>query len=300
MPRIPLILRSRLETLMRAQLDDGSGHSVDFTQPTGEPALVPADSISWRVFGNPITLVIGGITAVLLELAEPKVRSGVWDHTSFRTDPIRRMRRTGLAAMITVYGGRSQATRMISGVRRMHERVRGMTPAGIPYEANDPDLLRWVHATAAFGFLEAYDHYVMPLNAAERDQYYEEGAPISCLYGAEDAPISEAELETLFAGMLPRLEPSDILSEFLGIMESLPLLPKPLRSMNKIIVAAAVDLLPPEVRTKLGLTEKYSISPTSTRMLRFIARKSDKLELDSSPLSQARIRVSGEGQYPPG
>ena len=91
-------LTSRLDVMLRQQLDDGSGRPVDLSQPTGEPALVPGDSVSWEVFGNPVTLLIGGITAVLLELAEPKVRSGVWDHTSFRTDPLKRMRRTGIAA----------------------------------------------------------------------------------------------------------------------------------------------------------------------------------------------------------
>ena len=91
-------LTSRLDVMLRQQLDDGSGRPVDLSQPTGEPALVPDDSVSWKVFGNPVTLLIGGITAVLLELAEPKVRSGVWDHTSCRTDPLKRMRRTGIAA----------------------------------------------------------------------------------------------------------------------------------------------------------------------------------------------------------
>ncbi|MBX3741377.1 MAG: DUF2236 domain-containing protein [Akkermansiaceae bacterium] len=285
-----MILKPRLETLLRSQLDDGSGRGMDLSQPAGEPALVPADSVSWRVFANPVTLVIGGITAVLLELAEPRVRSGVWDHTTFRTDPLRRMRRTGMAAMVTVYGARSQATRMISGVRRMHEQVRGTTPDGIPYEANDPELLRWVHATAAFGFLEAYHHYVQPLDQAERDRYYEEGAPISCLYGAEAAPVSEKELIGLFTGTLPLLEPSEILSEFIGIMESLPLLPPPLRRFNRTIVSASVGLLPPEIRTKLGLGGRLP-HPTATKVLSFLARQADGLELDSSPVVQARRRI---------
>ncbi|RYD36037.1 MAG: DUF2236 domain-containing protein [Verrucomicrobiaceae bacterium] len=285
------LLAARLDQMLRQQLDDGSGRPLDFSQPVGEPALVPADSISWQVFANPVSLVIGGITAVLLELAEPKVRSGVWDHTTFRTDPLKRMRRTGMAAMVTVYGARSQATRMISGVRRMHEKVRGTTPGGIPYEANDPELLRWVHATAAFGFLEAYHHYVRPLDQTERDRYYAEGAPISRLYGAEQAPETERELMELFNATLPQLEPSAILSEFLGIMESLPLLPRPLRFMNKTIISASVELLPPEIRMKLGLRERLPAA-AATKILRFIARQADRLELESSPAVQARKRMN--------
>jgi uncharacterized protein (DUF2236 family) len=37
-----------------------------------------------------------------MELAEPGLRT-VWEHTTFRVNPIRRLRRTGLATMVTVY-----------------------------------------------------------------------------------------------------------------------------------------------------------------------------------------------------
>ena len=69
---------------------------------------------------------------------------------------MRRLRRTGLAAMITVYGARSEAERMIAGVRRMHDRVAGTTPDGVAYAANEQELLDWVQATASYGFVEAY------------------------------------------------------------------------------------------------------------------------------------------------
>jgi uncharacterized protein (DUF2236 family) len=80
---------------------------------------VPAESVSWRVFKNPLSLFIGGVAAVIMELAEPRVRTGVWEHTTFRVDPVRRLRRTGLAAMITVHGARSEAEAMIARVRRI-------------------------------------------------------------------------------------------------------------------------------------------------------------------------------------
>lgn len=291
MPAIPPILRTRLEALLRDQLDDGSGRRIDFTQPPGEPALVPGDSVSWQVFANPITLVIGGITAVLLELAEPKVRAGVWDHTTFRTDPLKRMRRTGMAAMVTVYGPHTQATKMIAGVRRMHENIRGTTPEGVPYEANDPELLRWVHATASFGFLQAYHTYVREFDMAERDRYYHEAASLSHLYGATDAPVSEGELETLFNEMLPRLAPSAVQAEFLSIMESLPLLPRALRPLNRAIVSASVGLLPEPFRAKLQL-EKRAPSAAAIRLLRFAARRAENLELSTSPAIQARVRLA--------
>ncbi len=87
---------------MAAMMQPPPGMEFDFSEPRGEPALVGPDSVSWRIFKNPVTLFIGGVAAVILELAEPSVRSGVWDHSSFRRNAVMRLRRTGAAAMMTV------------------------------------------------------------------------------------------------------------------------------------------------------------------------------------------------------
>ena len=99
---LPWPLRSGLEAAARALFDLGDQSSADFLRLAGEAALVSPDSVSWRVFKNPLSLFIGGVAAVIMELAEPRVRTGVWEHTTFRTDPIRRLQRTGLAAMVTI------------------------------------------------------------------------------------------------------------------------------------------------------------------------------------------------------
>ena len=189
---------------------------------------------------------------MIMELAEPRVRAGVWEHTTFRLDPIRRLRRTGLAAMVTIYGARSMAEPMIARIRRMHEMVAGRTASGEAYRANDPELLNWVQGTAAYGFLQAYHMYVQPLSSSERDRYYAEGVPAAALYGATGAPTSEVELEMLFHAMASRLERSDIVLEFLTIMRSAPILPLLLRPAQGLLVRAAVDLTPRLAADDLG------------------------------------------------
>lgn len=192
MTLIPGFLLERLDAAAEALLFPPDSPDIDFASPPGEPALAAPDSVSWRVFRNPVSLFIGGVTAVLLELGEPRVRTGVWEHTSFRTEPLRRLQRTGLAAMVTVYGARSVAERMIAGVSRMHARVGGETPGGAPYRADDPELLDWVQATASFGFVEAYHRWVAPLTNDDKNRFYAEGAPAAALYGATGAPGSLA------------------------------------------------------------------------------------------------------------
>ncbi|MDX8525952.1 oxygenase MpaB family protein [Mesorhizobium sp. MSK_1335] len=251
---LPWPLQSFLEAVAQAVLEPPDRPQIDFSRPIGEAGLVASDSVSWRVFKNPLSLFIGGVTAVILELAEPRVRTGVWEHTSFRQNPIRRLHSTGLAAMVTIYGSHTTAEAMIARVRRIHDRVAGVTSSGERYCANDPDLLNWVQATAAYGFVQAYHVYVQQLSALERDRCYAEGAPAARLFGVPGAPGSEAELEALFHATAGRLERSAIVLEFLAIMRSAPILPLPLRPAQHLLVAAAVDLVPYRVQALLGLT----------------------------------------------
>lgn len=268
-----------------------------FAYPGGEPALVPADSVSWRIFKNPIALFVGGVAAVILELAEPAVRTGVWEHSGFRKDPRRRLERTGMAAMVTVYGARSVAEAMVAGIVRRHDRVTGTTPAGEPYRANDPRLLTWVQATAAFGFIEAYRQYVRPLAPAEIDQAYAEGAPAARLYGAVDPPRSDAERKALFDAMRKRLEPSPIVFEFVSIMGTAPIVPRPLRSVQRLLVRAAVEIVPGWVRERLGLGSDLGLSPWQRRLVGWAGAVADRIVLRSSPPVQSCRRLGLPADY---
>jgi uncharacterized protein (DUF2236 family) len=294
---LPWILQSGLEAATRTLFDLGDESSTDFLQPLGEAALVSPDSISWRVFKNPLSLFVGGIAAVIMELAEPRVRTGVWEHTTFRVDPVRRLRRTGFAAMLTVYGARGKAEAMIARVRRMHDRVAGSTPAGEAYHANDPELLNWVQGTAAYGFLQAYHAYVQPLSDSERDRYYAEGTLAASLYGAS-ASTSEAALEMRFEAMSNRLERSDILFEFLTIMRSAPILPLPLRPAQSLLVRAAVDLTPRWLRTIAALTD-HGLNAWEPGVVRQVGALADRLVLESNPAVQAcrRMRLPADYLY---
>ena len=293
---LPWPLQIGLELATRALLDPGDQSSVDFSRPAGEPALVSPDSISWRVFKNPVSLFVGGVTAVIMELAEPRVRTGVWEHTTFRVDPIRRMRRTGLAALVTVYGARSTAEGMIAGVRRVHDRITGITPSGEAYCANDPELLNWVHGTAAYGFAQAYHVYVKPLSLLERNCYYAEGDTAAALYGASGAPASEAELEILFQAMAGQLERSDIVFEFLAIMRSAPILPLLLRPFQQVLVRAAIDLTPHWMQKILQL-DGHGLHRWEAELVRQAGAFADRLVLESSPAVQACRRMWLPAEY---
>jgi uncharacterized protein (DUF2236 family) len=294
--RLPPPLQDYAEALVRGFLfPDGAG--PDFLAPPGEPALTPPDSVSWMIFKNPATLFAGGVAAVLLELAEPRVRAGVWTHSRFRTDPLGRIRRTGLAALVTVYGARSQAEALIARVGRMHATVSGATESGEPYAATDPELLTWVQATALYGFAEAWSGLVRPLTQEERDRLCTEGQAAAALYGAPQAPRSWAELESLLDRMRPRLERSDVVFEFLSLLGRARLLPAGARPAQTALIKSAVALLPADIRATLGLGGRFMPSAAERALARTAAFVADRLAIDANPAVQACRRLGLPGDW---
>lgn len=285
-----------LDRLLRDYIAPPPGMLVaDFAAPASAPALFTPDSVSWRVMKNPVALVVGGIAAVILELAEPRVRTGVWEHTTFRRDPVTRMRRTGYAAWVTVYAPADAARSMIAGVVRAHERIEGQTPNSAPYRANDPELLTWVHATAAFGFVEAYTRFVRRLTAAEIDRFYAEGAPVAALYGADKSPRSAAELDALFAAMAPKLERSDIVLEFFDIVRAAPLLPW--RRLQRLMIRAAVEITPLWARETLGLGPEFGFKPSYESLVRAMGAASERFVIEDAPPAQSCKRLGLPANY---
>ncbi len=294
MARLPAPLQARLEDAARAYFD-APGHGVDFSTPPNAPALFAPTSLAWRVMKNPVALTIGGIAAVILELAEPRVRTGVWEHTTFRTDPVARMKRTGMAAMVTVYAPAEVARAMIAGVVRAHGRVEGVTPAGAAYRANDEELLNWVNGTAGYGFFEAYSRFVHTLSVREMDQLFAEGEEAAALYGAHGAPRSSADMQKMFAAMRPKLERSQIVFDFLEIARNAPILPS--RALQRMMVRAAVELTPPWVREILGLGAGWGLRPGGATALRALGAASDRIVLNGAPPAQASRRMGLAADY---
>ncbi len=291
-------MASFLDVLLRELVAPPPGMpAVDFTAPAGAPALFAPDSVTWAVMKNPVALLVGGIAAMILELAEPRVRTGVWEHTSFRTDPAGRVRRTGLAAMATVYAPEAAARALIDAVSERHARVAGVTPSGQTYAATDPDLLNWVHATAAYGFLEAYKRFARRLSAAACDRFYDEGARAALLYGAAAPPRSALGVDALFAAMAPKLERSDIVLQALNILKRARWLPGAGRRLQPLLVRAAVEITPPWAREILGLDQSFGLPPGGALMVRALGAASERIVLETAPPALACVRMGLARDY---
>ncbi|WP_083682347.1 oxygenase MpaB family protein [Archangium sp. Cb G35] len=270
---------------------------IDYLSPAGEPSLVPPDSVQWRVYRNPIAMGIGGVAAVLLEFADPRIRSGVWDHSIYKVDPIGRSRRTGVAAMVGVYGPASVARKVIAGVTKMHARVSGETPNGQSYRALDPVLLNWVSATAAYGFFKAYHTFVRRLSPEEQVRFFADGKPVAELYGVTQSVGSEADFVAMMEGLLPGFEPHPINLEFLNIIESGRAAPSVPRFLHRAMARGAVAILPPVVRKRLELGKEWDLTALDRMALTSAGRLADRWRDRNSPAWQAALRLGLPGDF---
>ena len=267
------------------------GWKIDYGQPVGEPAYLHPGSVHWRVYKNPFALAVGGVAAVLLEFADARIRAGVWDHSTFKVDPIGRSKRTGVAAMVGVYGAQSAARRVIQGVTNMHSRVTGTTPSGETYKALDVELLDWVSATAGYGFLNAYDRFVSPLTEAEKTRFYEEAGPIARLYGVQYSPKSTADFLSMMEKLGPRFEPHPIVTEFLAIIQSGQAAPGTPKFLHRALARASVSLLPALVRQKLALGSEYELTAVDRLTLKAAGKLADRIPVPGSAPCEASQRL---------
>ncbi len=164
-----------LKRLLIAQVrktfnDQAKGETPVIRQPDG---LFGPQAVCWRVHGDVVTMMVGGVSALLLQMLHPAVLAGVWDHSAFRQDMLGRLRRTARFIAVTGYDSREAAEAAIEKVREVHTRVKGVLPDGTPYAADEPRLLAWVHVTEAVCFLDAWIRYAEPrMPLADQDRYF--------------------------------------------------------------------------------------------------------------------------------
>ena len=148
----------------------------------------------WAINRETVLLLAGG-RALLMQLAHPKVAAGVAQHSRFQANPLGRLYRTMSAMWSIVFDEKSQARAALGQVATIHKRVHGIVPPGEPsyacaaYEAADQELLLWVHATLIDSAMVAYDLFVAPLSAAEREEYYRDSKRLAALFGIQEKTL---------------------------------------------------------------------------------------------------------------
>jgi uncharacterized protein (DUF2236 family) len=137
-------------------------------------------SITWTI-NREVMIVASWGRAILLQLAHPSIAAALDDHSSFRgslLSGVRRMQSTIGAMLAITFGDDEDMIAAAARINTIHDRVRG---AG--YDAHDPGLQRWVHATLLDSTLRTFESLVRPLTSDERDRYCLEAVVMEPLMG---------------------------------------------------------------------------------------------------------------------
>jgi uncharacterized protein (DUF2236 family) len=219
-------------------------------------------AVAWRVHGDVTSMMVGGISSLLLQMLHPAVLAGVWDHSNFRTDMHGRLRRTARFIALTTYGGREEAEAVIARVRKIHDKVGGALPDGTPYAANDPALLAWVHVTEATSFLNAWRRYIEPgMLAAEQDRYFAEMAQVGRALGAAPVPLDRVSARRLIETYRPQLRTDARTREVRDLVLKAATADLLAAGMQALGNQAAIDLLPDWARRMHGLPNPLLARP---------------------------------------
>ncbi|MCX7033160.1 MAG: oxygenase MpaB family protein [Arenimonas sp.] len=264
---------------------------IDYDQPAGDPGLFDPDGATWRVHADFPGMLSGGLCALMLQTLHPAALAGVWDHSNFRADLVGRLRRTTHFVAGTSYAPRAEAGRLVERVRRIHSRVQGVTETGLPYSANDPALLTWVHVTEAYGFLQGYRRYAGPVPRADADRYYDETRLVAEMLGAGDVPRSEAEVDAYLARVQPQLACTARSREVLAVLAGMTL-PVPLPGLSRdLFLGAGAALLPDWASAMLQRTPAEALkSRLGARALKAMAPVF-RAALTDGPAQRACLRM---------
>jgi uncharacterized protein (DUF2236 family) len=223
--------------------------------------LFGPDSLSWRV-NREAVLLLGGPRALLLQLAHPLVAAGVAEHSDFLRDPMGRLRRTLTTMLSIVFGDAATVAECAARIADTHARVRGTLregtrsfPAGSVYDASDPRLLLWVHATLVDSALVTYEWLVAPLTEIERARLYEESKTVARLLGVPDRDLPDTYssfaryVADMLAGPLAEITPTA-------------------RRLGRSVLEPPIPFLPPGALRPRGARHRRSFASRRSRELR--------------------------------
>ncbi|QWE12061.1 oxygenase MpaB family protein [Polynucleobacter sp. AP-Titi-500A-B4] len=201
----------------------GSGPPVAFLTPKGDRGLFGPESIAWKIHGDFISMMIGGISSLILQALHPQALAGVWDHSSFRRDLKGRLGRTAFFIAATTYGPTEMANNIISKVNQIHTKITGLDEFGKPYAASDPHLLAWVHLTETRSFMKSFeDHRKEKISNKEKDQYFLEMKSLGERMGALDLPSTYISTESTIRAYIPELYFGERAKSIIDLLEHFP------------------------------------------------------------------------------
>ena len=263
---------------------------------TGDFGLFGPGSMAWQLHKEP-ALLVGGLRALMVQALHPLAIAAVEDHSDYKADVWGRYARTSNYVVTTIFGTTRQAEALGSRVREVHRPIHGIDRVtGLPYAADDPVLLLWIHATLVESFLAAYRRFVGPLGEPDGDRYVAEMVRQATLVGlpADDVPATESGNRAFIDSLRPDLQVTR------GALEAVdtvlhPPLPASRRPFWWVAGQASISIMPDDALAMLGIRRQ----PLAEALVRPLVRSGGALgrrRMKPPPvLVQARERTEAAG-----
>jgi uncharacterized protein (DUF2236 family) len=210
-------------------------------------------SVVWRVHRDR-SFPLAAIRSLMVQALHPLAMAGVAEHSDWKRDPFGRLAATAGYVLTVTYGDTAAAHSAATRVRAVHTHVRGTDPVtGLPYHADDPDLLLWIHAGMVDSIVEVVRRYGRSLDAADADIYVAEMVRFAEIIGvpAAQIPASVAALREYMESVeLRQLTPAA--SDAIGIVLDPPGLDAETRELWHDLGQVAVGTLPDWARSMYG------------------------------------------------
>jgi len=250
-------------------------------------------SVTWRVstdLGRPVA----GLRALMLQALHPLAMAGVDQHSNWRQDPVGRLAATsGYLATIT-FGDRAAAERAAARVRRIHEHITGTDAiTGRRYEASDPALLLWVHATLVDSGIAAAGAFGTPLSAQDADGYVAEMVAAAELVGvpAGQVPASLSDLESYLTASRTALRCTPAAAESMAYLLDPPGLDEDIAEIWADIREGVVATLPSWAQDMYGYPAA-PLTPSRQTEIRQALGVLDAVFLGEPGVLEARQRIT--------
>ena len=237
---------SPLEALARAYVRAVPEHPAD-------DGLFGPRSVVWRV-NRDRCFPLAGIRSLMVQALHPLAMAGVAQHSNWKKDPFGRLAATNTYLLTTTFGDTRSALAAAEWVRKIHAHVRGTDhETGLPYSAEDPALLLWVHAAMVDSVVEVVTRYGRTLDGVDADRYVAEMVRFAEIVGVprEDVPRTVAELRNYLESVELR-QATPAAREAIAIVLDPPDLDGDLRDLWRDLGQVAVGTLPDWARRMYG------------------------------------------------
>lgn len=203
-------------------------------------------SDAFRRYAADSSLVLGGLAAILLQIAHPVVARGVAQSSSFASDPLRRLRHTLAYVYAVQLGTRGQHAMAAQRVDSAHARVTG---------ARDPGPQLWVTATLAHTGMQVHELLHGPLSPDLAAEIHAASAELgmSLQLPRHAWPADRAALERYWQATLPTLEVGDDARRIAAELLAARAAPWWMRALLPAAREFTTVLLPPRLRLAYGL-----------------------------------------------